>query len=208
MLHFNSTNEKPVIHYRPVGMMNRAAFLYVNKLGERIIDESLSDEFLANIVLRQPGKSFFQVFDARWVTEQNRADVEKAIATGAVLRADTLEELAPKFGAQAQVFKATVDRYNELVSLGQDLDFGKKSDYIHTVMSPLHVCESPPDLLASWGLTHADGQVLDRHGTFGTYAAGNITGFGRHYPMGFLGGISRSHALVFGRLAGLRRGRT
>jgi len=64
MLHFNSTNEEPVIHYRPVGMMNRAAFLYLNKLGERIIDESLSDEFLANIVLRQPGKSFFQVFDA------------------------------------------------------------------------------------------------------------------------------------------------
>ena len=35
MLHFNSTNEEPVIHYRPVGMMNRALFLYVNKLGER-----------------------------------------------------------------------------------------------------------------------------------------------------------------------------
>jgi fumarate reductase flavoprotein subunit len=26
MLHFNSTNEKPVIHFRPVGMMNRPSF--------------------------------------------------------------------------------------------------------------------------------------------------------------------------------------
>lgn len=211
MLHFNSTNEEPVIHYRPVGMMNRGAFLYVNKLGERIIDESLSDEFLANIVLRQPGKSFFQVFDAKWVTDQNRADVENAITTGAVLQADTLEELAPKFGAHAKVFRAAVERYNELVRIGQDLDFGKKSDCMTTPVDqpPFYVCESPPDLLCVMGgfKRDADGQVLDTDMEVipGLYAAGNITGsfWGDTYPMGFLGGISRSHALVFGRLAGL-----
>ena len=94
MLHFNSTNEKPVVHFRPVGMMGRGWFLYVEQAGERIANEGLSDEYLANIVLRQPGKSFFQVFDARWVTDQNRADVENALTTGAVLKAGTLEELA------------------------------------------------------------------------------------------------------------------
>jgi fumarate reductase flavoprotein subunit len=217
MLHFNSTNEKPVINFRPVevmnrvGMMGRAVFLYVNKLGERIIDESLSDEFLANIVLRQPGKSFFQVFDAKWVTDQNRADVEQSIATGAVLQADTLEELAPKFGADAKVFKANVERYNELVKLGQDLDFGKKSDYMTIPVdeAPFYVCESPPDLLCVMGgfKRNADGQVLDTDMEVipGLYAAGNITGsfWGDTYPMDFLGGIARSHALVFGRLAGL-----
>jgi fumarate reductase flavoprotein subunit len=211
MLHFNSTNEKPVIHYRPVGMMNRGAFLYVNKLGERIIDESLSDEFIANIVLRQPGKSFFQVFDAKWVVDQNRADVEKSVATGAVLQADTIEELAPKFGADGAVFRATVERYNELVKLGQDLDFGKKSNYMTIPVEepPFYVCESPPDLLCVMGgfKRDADGQVLDNDMEVipGLYAAGNITGsfWGDTYPMGFLGGISRSHALVFGRLAGL-----
>ncbi len=41
VLHFNSTNEKPVVHFRPVGMMNRPSFLYVNKRGERIVNEAL-----------------------------------------------------------------------------------------------------------------------------------------------------------------------
>jgi fumarate reductase flavoprotein subunit len=211
MLHFNSTNEEPVVHYRPVGSRTRPYFLYVNKMGERIIDESLSDEFLANIVLRQPGKVFFQVFDEKWITDDVRADVDQAIATGAVLKADTLEELGAKFGAHAEVFKANVARYNELVKLGEDLDFGKKSEYMTVAVDqgPFYVCESPPDLLCVMGgfKRDADGRVLDDDMEVipGLYAAGNITGsfWGDTYPMGFLGGISRSHALVFGRLAGL-----
>jgi hypothetical protein len=99
MLHFNSTNEKPVIHFRPVGMMNRRAFLYVNKRGERIVNEASSDEHLANIVLRQPGKVFWQVFDAKSVGDDNRGDVEKCVQTGAVLTSETLDALALQFGA-------------------------------------------------------------------------------------------------------------
>jgi fumarate reductase flavoprotein subunit len=211
MLHFNSTNEKPVIHYRPVGMMNRAKFLYVNKRGERIVNEGQSDEFLANIVLRQPGKVFWQVFDSRWVTDQNREDVEKALASGAVLKADTIEGLAPHFGADPQVFKAAVDRYNELVKIGEDLDFGKKAEHmtIPVDQAPYYVCESPPNLLCAMGgfKRNGEGQVLDADLNVipGLYAAGNNTGsfWGDTYPMGFLGGISRSHAVVFGRLAGI-----
>jgi fumarate reductase flavoprotein subunit len=212
VLHFNSTNEKPVIHFRPLGMMMyRGNYLYVNKFGERIVDESQFDEFLANIVLRQPGKTFWQVFDVKSLNDTNREDVEKGTKTGSVLKADTIEALAPKFGANPKVFKATVDRYNELVNLGQDLDFGKKSEYMVLTVDkpPFYVCESPPDLLCVMGgfRRNADGQVLDANWKVipGLYAAGNITGgfWGDTYPMGFLGGISRSHALVFGRLAGL-----
>ena len=211
MLHFNSTNETPVIHFRPVGQMERGKFLYVNKLGERIVNEGLSDEYIANIVLRQPGKTCWQVFDARSLTDQNRADVEKCITTGAVLKADTIEALASKFGADPKVFKATVNRYNELVKMGKDLDFGKKSVFMTLAIDkpPFYVCESPPDLLCTMGgfKTNMDHQVLDPSLKVipGLYAAGNVTsGFwGDTYPMGFLGGISRSHALVFGRLAGL-----
>lgn len=212
MLHFNSTNEKPVIHFRPVGSaMDRQIYIYVNKLGERIVNEGLSDEFLANIVLRQPGKTCWQVFDAKSITDQNLADVEKCITTKAVLKADTIEALATKFGADPRVFKATVDRYNELVKMGKDLDFGKKSEFMTMAIDkpPFYVCESPPDLLCTMGgfKTNFDGQVVDKDLKVipGLYAAGNITsGFwGDTYPMGFFGGISRSHALVFGRIAGL-----
>jgi fumarate reductase flavoprotein subunit len=54
---------------------------------------------------------------------------------------------------------------------------------------------------------NGEGQVLDADLNVipGLYAAGNNTGsfWGDTYPMGFLGGISRSHAVVFGRLAGI-----
>ena len=212
MLHFNSTNEKPVIHFRPLGMMAfKGNFLYVNKKGQRIMNEAGSEEFMANIVLRQPGKTCWQVFDAKAINDKNRADIEKCIGTGAVLQADTIEKLATKFGAQPEVFKATVDRYNELVKQGEDLDFDKKPEHMKTPVdkAPFYVCESPPDLLCTMGgfKTNMDHQVLDKelNPIPGLYAAGNITsGFwGDTYPMGFLGGISRSHALVFGRLAGI-----
>ena len=52
------------------------------------------------------------------------------LTTGAVLKADTIEALASEFGADPRVFKATVDRYNELVKMGKDLDFGKKSEFM------------------------------------------------------------------------------
>ncbi len=211
VLHFNSTNEKPVVHFRPVGMMNRSDFLYVNRRGERIANEACSDELLANIVLRQPGKVFWQVFDAKSVGEANRQDVEHGLETGAVLKADTVEGLAARFGAEPRVFRATVDRYNELVRLRQDPDFGKKAEFLTIALDqpPFYVCESPPDLLCVMGglVRNGDGQVLDTNYRVipGLYAAGNIAGgfWGDTYPMGFLGGIARSHALVFGRLAGL-----
>ena len=118
------------------------------------------------------------MFDARWLTDQTRADVENALATGAVLKADKLQELAPKFGADAKVFTATVNRYNDLIELAHDLDFCKGSD---SMTAPIP----------------------------GLYAAGNIAGsfWGDTYPMGFLGGVSRSHVLVFSRVAGLHAAR-
>ena len=211
MLHFNSTNETPVVHWRPVGMMSHQSNLYVNKLGERIVDESLSHEFQANIVMRQPGKSYFQVFDAKSVNDSNCGDVDKCTLTGAVLKGDTVEELAVKLGADPKVLQATIDRYNELVELGRDEDFGKDSKYMTSKVdtAPYYVCESPPDLLCVMGgiQRNLDGQVLD--GDFkvipGLYAAGNVaSGFwGDTYPMGVMGGIARSHALVFGRQAGI-----
>jgi fumarate reductase flavoprotein subunit len=151
-----------------------------------------------------------RVFDAKSINDQNRADVEKCLQTGAVLKADTIEALAPRFGADPRVFRAAVDRYNELVKLGKDLDLGKKPEYMTLPVDqpPFYVCESPPDLLCVMGglKRNAEGQVLDANMKVipGLYAAGNITGgfWGDTYPMHFLGGISRSHALVFGYIAG------
>jgi hypothetical protein len=60
-------------------------FLYVNQAGERFSDESIPYEYWAAAVLRQPGKTMWQVFDSQSVDERSRAAVEKALATGEVL---------------------------------------------------------------------------------------------------------------------------
>jgi fumarate reductase flavoprotein subunit len=152
------------------------------------------------------------VFDSKSVDDSNCADVDRCVLTKAVLKGDTIEELAGQLGADPDVLKASIDRYNELVALGEDLDFGKDSAHMTTPVDtpPYYVCESPPDLLCAMGgvLRNADCEVLDDEykPIPGLYVAGNIASsfWGDTYPMGFLGGIARSHALVFGQLAGIR----
>jgi fumarate reductase flavoprotein subunit len=208
---FKSTNEIPVRFFRPLGEWeDQGNYLYVNKFGERFANESIPMEYLANIVLRQPNKTYWQVFDEKCITDHHRSDVEKCLKSGAVLKADTIEELGPRFGASGRVFKATVDRYNEMVRLGKDLDFGKDSRLMINSIDkpPFYVCESPPDLLGVMGgfKRNLRGQVLDanREAIPGLYAAGNIAGgfCGDSYPISVLHAICRSHALTFGRLTG------
>ena len=50
--------------------------------------------------------------------------------SGIVCVADTLEELAAQMGADPEILKATVARYNELCDLGRDLDFEKHPTYL------------------------------------------------------------------------------
>jgi fumarate reductase flavoprotein subunit len=153
----------------------------------------------------------WQVFDSKSVTDKNKDAVKKALTTGEVLRADTVEALAPKFGADHVKFKSAVNRYNELVKMGKDTDFGKDPAQLGFTIDtpPFYVCESPPDLLVCMGgpMINADAQVLDTNFNPipGLYAAGNVTGgfWGDNYPMAVLPCIARGHAVTFGRIAGL-----
>ena len=47
--------------------------------------------------------------------------------------ADTIEELAGLLGIPADELQKTIDRYNELCDKGSDVDFGKKSTYMHKI---------------------------------------------------------------------------
>jgi fumarate reductase flavoprotein subunit len=211
MIHFNSTNAEPPVAGRPLGMGEGASqYLNVNKLGERFANEGMPFEYLALTVLRQPDRTQWQVFDAKSITEDVGAAVAAAVETGEVLTADTIEALAPKFGADPATFKATVDRYNELVQMGQDPDYGKSPELLGVTIdtAPFYVCESPPDLLVCMGgpVVNTEAQVLDTSfdAIPGLYAAGNVTGgfWGDTYPLGVFSGIARGVATVFGRIAG------
>ena len=123
-------------------------------------------------------------------------------------RADTLDELAKQLGIPAKNLKATVERYNKLAESGNDVDFGKKSEYLHKI-------ETAP----YWGIrrhircsaitagveTDANSQVITPDGKPipGLYAVGNLGGkfFGApDYPF-FQPGLSLGHAAATGYIA-------
>jgi fumarate reductase flavoprotein subunit len=201
----------------PTGFpMGEKSFLYVNKYGERFTNETVAQEHLATIVLRQPGHTMWQILDAKAITSRNKTAADKALTTGEVISGDTLEALAAKFGADPSKFKATVSRYNEIVKTGNDPDFGIAPQNLGNTLdtAPFYACESPPDLLVCMGgiVTNTDMQVLDINKNIipGLYAAGNLTGgfWGDSYPMSVFPGLARGKALTFGRLAGLHAAKT
>ncbi len=111
--------------------------------------------------------------------EQLPDDLQQSIDDndGAVFVSDTIEGLAQAFGADPAVFRATVDRYNELCAMGKDEDFCKPSMYLHSIEEgPFYAVHVIPDVLVSCGgiAVNGDMQVLDEHGFVipGLYAVG------------------------------------
>lgn len=131
-----------------------------------------------------------------------RANMEQAA------KADTIEELAVKIGLPVKAFTATVKRYNEMVKLGKDLDFGKMSQRLTMLNKPPYYAgPAHRDLLVVLGglNTNIKFQPLDadRKVIPGLYLAGNMVGnrFAIDYPV-MCAGLSHSLAYVSGRLCG------
>ena len=147
---------------------------------------------------------------AGWSAD-NKWELERGwITTGA-----TLDELAANIAASkwddkmdAEKLKASVARWNELCDKGSDVDFGKKSTYMHKI-------EKAP----FWGIrkhirvsaicagvnTNANGQALDTDGNVidGLYCVGNVGGVfygGADYPF-HQTGLSLGRCYTFGMLA-------
>ena len=137
------------------------------------------------------------------------ADVEKAVESGKLLKADTIEELIEKMGLPLEAAKASIERYNALCQSGDDADFGKKpSRMFPVVKAPFYACKlTPAPLLVTVSglMSDAEAHVLDADGLPipGLYAAGNVQGcrFGSEDPSMFPG-TSHGMALTFGRVAG------
>ena len=124
-------------------------------------------------------------------------------------RADTIEELAEKLGLPVEATVASFNRYNELCEAGEDLDFGKKPQYLHKFQTApfwgirRHIrCSS----ITAGVLSDEFGRVTTESGEVvkGLYAVGNLGGqfYGApDYPF-FHPGLSLGHAVTFGDIAG------
>lgn len=201
-------------------------WLRVNLNGERFANEDMGYQSVVTAASLQPERLAFQILDSNWREHtlagdykhnnshsRGTADPEKdwqdALDRGAIIQADTLEELADAYGINKENLLATVARYNELVEKGHDEDFGMRGDYLswNAIKEPpfFAIKRAPGTHGTMGGLKVNDKlEVLDKEGNpiTGLYASGNVSGsfYGYDYPL-FITGGSNGRALTFGALA-------
>lgn len=199
-------------------------WLRVNKNGERFANENLVYQSVVTSVIHQPDMVAYQIVDKNWPDHsedymQEDAHSRKspdplndwadAVKRGAIIEANSIEELADKLGLPKENLVKTVERYNELVDKGKDEDFGVRSDFFvwnGIKEAPFYGIKRTPGTLATVGGLQINDklQVLnkDQKPIDGLYAVGNTSGsfFGTYYSL-YINGNSLSRAMVFGALA-------
>lgn len=145
------------------------AFLFVNRMGERFMNEDSWIQGKSLQCLNQPkGEYAWSVFDSKWLSElaqtvdlgggqfwdsfsrqygqkwtPENSGVEDTIdgylESGIAVSADTIEELAVKMDVPVDTLKRTVTRYNELYALGYDADFGKRKELLTSITEPPYI---------------------------------------------------------------------
>lgn len=207
----------PMIHFN-TGRPPTEGRLFVNLNGERFANEGTSMEVLAQVQMRTAGRTGYSVWDNK--LQQVELETEAALAENPMPGPrfpsvseyepfDTLEEAAASLGIDAEGLKDTVKRWNELVALGEDADFGADLSMALTIEdAPFYIGEGPGCSLAMMGgaIINEKMQVLnEEHKAIpGLYAGGNcVCGiYGPNYPMDIQSGLARAFTSVSGYLAG------
>ena len=196
--------------------------IFVNLAGQRFVAEDHpSVDERENRLMEQPEMSFWIVFDENifknappllepggglagsdWTPET----VNEAYANHPSFKsADTLGALADACSMHANTFTETVAEYNKAVDTGTD-SFGRKNFPAKITKGPFRAIKAHGTVLKTpAGLTvDANLQVLSRDGKVvpNLYAAGEAIGGGTLSGRSFVGGMSVTPALAFGRYLG------
>ncbi|OBA98745.1 3-ketosteroid-delta-1-dehydrogenase [Mycobacteriaceae bacterium 1482268.1] len=216
---------------RPLGSgRQRPGAIYIENTGKRFCNEANSYVEVGKAMYANKAVPCWQVFDEGYVSRyvaganpfRRRRLPETLFDQGAVLRANTIRDLAKEIDVPADALEDTVKRFNEFAAIGLDPDFGRgQSAYNvclgdpgykpNAALGPLNtppyyaVRVFPADVGTCGGLvTNEHAQVLnDRDEVIdGLYATGNITAtvMGRTY-LGAGGSIANT--MVFGYVAAL-----
>ncbi|GFZ26860.1 flavocytochrome c [Lactobacillus corticis] len=178
--------------------------ILVNKAGKRFVNELNTRKIVSDAItgLNEDG--------AYLILDQGIRDHVKAIefydSVGLVEHGDTLADLAKVIGVDAANLEATVARWNEEVSAGDDADFGRTTGMDRGIeKGPFFAIHVNPAIHYTMGGIHInpETQVLDTNGSVikGLYAAGEVSG-GLH-GNNRIGGNSIAETVIFGRQAGI-----
>ena len=181
--------------------------IQVNATGKRFSNEHVGYSEQAFLVLRQPGGMAWNIYDAR-LHELGLGfeDYRQAEASGAMVQAETVKELAAVLGLPAGL-ETTVDESRELARKGGVCPFGRSFKDQRPLESPYYGVKVTGALFHTQGglMTDVEGRVLLPDGSpFPNLFAGGGAACGISGPesWGYLSGNGLLTASTLGRLSG------
>ncbi len=175
--------------------MKKSGAIYVNKLGQRYVDENAALGVLTDMTVAQPDHIAYIVMDAKAWKEYVRKSLEdklvpneetlmtwtKIVNNGRPVMAvsDNLAEAAKTMGVDAEGLAKTVAHWNEMVKAGKDTDFNRKITG-GLGEGPYYIVEQKVRYQTTLGGLKADAdlRILDKAGKPipGLYGAGCVVG--------------------------------
>ena len=183
------------------GLRGDGAIL-VNQEGERFFNEVETRDKVSAAEFEQTGGYAWLIVDSRMSEASNV--IKGYINKGYAETGDSYQALAEAIGAPADVFEATMEKWNSCVAEGNDEAFGRLSFASPLDQAPFYAIKVQPGVHHTMGGIKIDdqAQVIDVNGNVipGLFAAGEVTG-GVH-GSNRLGGNAVADFVIFGRIAG------
>ncbi|MFC1921346.1 FAD-dependent oxidoreductase [Chloroflexota bacterium] len=198
------------------GLERDPCTLWVNKRGERFVDESIGAHPFegVNAIIRQPEKICYSIIDTSIMKkmEEKIPALEKNLQIEAgkdrIKISGSWDEIARWIGADPAILKATIDEYNTFCERGYDAVFAKdRRNLMPLTAAPFYAMKGMPTLLDTIGGIRINEhmEVLDKEEKTipGFYAAGVATGgWESEAYCSDLSGSAFGYAINSGRIAG------
>lgn len=191
--------------------------IYVNKLGNRFVNEQGRRDVLAKAALAQPDHVFYVIGTEQTLLKDKEGRGPYGIMIADLLKqkkafkADTLDGLAKELGMNPENLKRTVEKWNEFCKTQKGDEFGRMSceEGNKLPKGPYYASVMTPSVHHTMGglVIDEDTRVLNKAGKpiSGLYAAGEITG-GIH-GTNRVGCNAVPDALIYGTISGQEVGK-
>ncbi len=181
---------------------------YVNREGNRFVDETGRRDEISHGILAQPGQVVYSIYDQQTIEQNKVRDelIQIALSHGYACKADSLEDLAQMAGIEKTAFLKTMAAYNEAartqntkslpvpkIIIGQPVE--KAPFYAVPLTTTIHHTMGGLKINEKTEVLNEKGEPIP-----GLYAAGEVTG-GIH-GSNRLGRNALTDLLVFGYIAG------
>ena len=193
--------------------------VYVDGAGRRFVrEDEPSPDARERALLALPDMTFWAIFDDAirrdapnfFTTAQWDAVAPRFNDRADYRSADTIEGLARAIGTDPATLAATVDAYNDALVAGAPDPLGREHRPRPLTEPPFYAVRHRGWSIVGFAGLGVDGvlRIVDTAGQpiGGLYAAGEVLGLGATAGNAFVGGMSVTPAMTFGRLLGQRLG--